>query len=1524
MIKLTYLETNDQECRGEILNLLTVLTRAGLDCTLIDSQNLSLLKYVLSQYDRSDKNYFPNTSVDNLRGLLRYAQEMFITRNMLGDLWISGVLVDVIELPHYKAPGLSWKIVFKALTGAVPMVFNAARTDFLLYYIERIMKIAIRLLKSNPMYPPAISFIIRILLFSREFKMNWESFSLFSLERALDFINNPRLKNYKDFWRLCSLWGALSPNSFIEKEWLSFICSGSAAREKPVSLEGLEFSRGMRLDSVLKSLGLLWVPGFVVAVRFGADNMYETILMDYVKKFGEEKFLENIVLSISFLVERTSRFSHIKDLTCCIITAISSSASLLKKIRTFSTKDIKSDFLYKECVKFCNFIQKSTIPDSMIRTLCSYMRVIFSLVGDYNILTKFFDTIDENKNHDKVLLEELCFYISKCPKEKLPTMSYNTIETITSSGSKNILRAANGLFAPQNIATTYKVADSLAHKEATYENIEVYCTIISLLPKNLNAFEFIVKNIECGNSGLFRTKLENILLKILRRITLHTEKEKLMGLAETIMTNTSASTFIKLKAALQEAIGNSTNESESLLSSVPEGTKMPMTTAYDKNKLESYILKEIKLRMNNNIEIVSSLFEFKPTYFREVLFAGELDHIITSFVKSRGDEIINDMVCSYAVKILNDLENADNDPKSWEKSILACSLIDALDKDILMHVTYDQLTKFSADTIHNFVHRWKESKEKSIYPPATLYDFYIIMRVIILALFDYNRVTLDNPDIVRLVSGIYDAYHHVVLPQNLQAASTITKCLSQGPDERSIAEGKLHAFLAAQITGGFSDLEIFGKSFVKTLVSLEFTLARKFTGIFFPLQPVSSSSSSEGKANTKRMGRIQDLAIYRMCQLHESPELTLRVALNFIMTAGVSSARDFYWVFNGLCSMISSSGHGLISDELKCLALRGATSLLVNVCIHDTREERIGHILDPEIYSNKQGYGLHRAKMINESIPLEEIISMSHEEYVEVLSVPENTGSRSSSLSPMSSPLLLSPKDEATVVLNLRRQGATNLSELIESFFNFEYERETESEFKFGYDPLPLSELSKKRTFHWKGLNISVAITNFMCTIENILDLQDLILKNDDLRLSNLQCEAIRSIVTLSDVLVPAQSMWLFDICIQLFDLVSESTVDFVLMHNLTIGVLKAAAQTNTKNAHIIDSINRVICHSLLSEHIIVKNAALIGVRFLMQASNRDAFLPPYLVSIIMNHINEIIYAAEPESTDDYVVQPESTTLYALSAGFDIIQNFPRTSEEFGFTDSFISCATSLCVDPKCSSGVIKNIHKGFRLLLLCDTIDQDKRIFIENFALEALQQNTIHSNLSMGLLFTAMFARKDAFSLYASKRRGPKSDELKKFQAIFEYIKRQSDNGGDSQISSPKLVDILGQMMADLLTPERGLEFVLRELVGSTKGYRRIVARVMDKILSVVGDKDSVFDIINAGISNFDRGSSGVLLTTCVLLSVSSNDVLLHSLFDSVLYGKCNKELLMLAGKEALRRFSSKYGEKLKITLKYSYNIDL
>ena len=1433
---------------------------------------------------------------------------------MLGDLWTSGTLINIIELPRDGTHDISWKVVFKALEDAIPMVFNSAQTDFLMYYVEGIMKIAIRQLKGRAMYPPVMDFIIRILLYSKEHKMNWESFSLISLGRALDFIKNPCLKSYKDFWRLCSLWSALSPNSFEQKNWSEFICSVPEVHEEASSHVHKEFPQGTRFDNMLKGLGLLWAPGFIVAVKFGAENMNEADLMKYVGGLGEEKFLENVVRSISLLVKRTAGLYHIRDLHRFIVAAILFTTKLLKRVRRLS-KEINKDYLYKECVKFCNFVHKSVIPDSIISSLCGYIRALFSLVEDYNLLKKFFDTLEENEDYDNAfLLEELCLYISKCPKEKVPAMSQRTIEMLISSDGKNIRRAAKGLFAAQNIATTYKVAEAWAREVGAYKNAEVYHAIVSQLPSNLATFELIVNNIGYAKVGLLCTKLEKVLVRILKRISGSTEREKLEALYEAVVSNTNPSRFTRLKAALQEAIGGTGDISETLLSIPPKGEESTTAQTYDKEKLGSYIMRQIELRMNDNIDIVSSLFELGDTHFQEALFSGKLDSIITTFVKNRGDAKVNDMACNYVVKILGDLENAEDESRSWEKSILVCSLIDVLDKELLMYVTYDQFIKFLGHTTHSFVQRWRDSSSKMYSPPATLYDFYIIMRATIFALFDYKNVTLEDPNIAKLVGGIYDAYSYVVLPQDLQAASVITRCLSQETDEKSIAEGKLHAFLAAQITGGFADLDEFGKSFVKTLVSLEFTLARKFTGILFPLPDSSATSEADTDIKSmRRMMRTQDLSIYRMCQLHESPELTLRVALNFITTAGVNSAHEFYWVHKGLCSMLSDTSHDLISDELKCLALRGATSLIVNACIHDTREERIRHILDPEIYSNKRGYGLHRAKMINESIPLEEIIAMAHEEYTEVLSKPEDvqSRSRSASLSPQMSPQGIVPKDEVAMEMDLKRQGARSLNDLIESFFNSEYEREGELVTKFGYDQLPLSEINKKRTFHWKGLNISVAISNFMYILESILGVDALISQEEDPQLSDLQCEAVHSLVTLSDVLVPAQSMWLLDVCTQLFDLVYGTTTDFLLMRNLVIGVLKSAAQTNSTSAHVVNAINRVICHSLVSEHMTVKSGVLIGVRFLVQASNRDVFLPDYLVTIVMNHINETLYT----------VQPENTLLHVLSAGFDLIQYFPRQSEEFGFTNSFTSGAAAICRDPKSSSNVVKHIYKGFRMLLLCDTIDQNKRIQIEEFALRMLKQDAVHSNLSIGLLFTSMYARKDAFSLYASKRRGPMTDELGKFQEIFAYIKHQTSDW-ELQASSPKLVDILGQMMGDLLTPEAGLRAVLRELSGSTERSRRIFARVMHKLMSMAEDKNTVFDAIKEALTNFGREADGVWLATCTLLSVSSDDKLMNNLFNIVLYGESNKELLQIAGMEALRRLNSDNVDDLKIIFNLHYDI--
>ena len=1521
MVRTTFYETTDQKCRGAILDLLSVLTRAGLNCSIIDSPERTFLLGALAQYQESNEAYFPNASKENLGGLLCFAQEMFVTRGNLEKVWKSGILSNIIELPQSVTSRVSWKTVFGGLAEATPMLFSAEDSDYLSYYIEKILKVVIRRLEPQTTQRMTTKFITQMLLLSKTHNKRWNSLSIISIESIMKYTNAPRLRDYDDVWRLCSLWRIVCPSAIEQVNWKSLVCSCPEPQEAQQDLT-TEISQGSRLDTVLNRLGLSWLPGFVVGSRVGAENMPKEVLSKYTKDIGEKKLLESITKSVDLSVSRSIGLYHIESLKLCVIAVIDSARNLLARLKDVSQEDSfdTSLFFEDQLDKFCSLLNKDIVPGSVKGALCKYMRTLYQIEKAEKPLSRLFYALEANKDHkNDFLIDELSFYLSRCLEEKVPAMDQNVIEKIMMSGNKNTHRTLKGLFAPQNIETTFKVVETWAQRGDTYKGAEVYFSMIMQLPKSMETFELIANNLGHAKVGLLCVKLEKVLLGILKRVAKHTGKDRLSAAYEKIVSSTSDMSFVKLKAQLQKTLGGAQDNSHIFQSLT--ATKQPSSPeerdqeveAREKETLVKCILKQIKLLAGDKTEAVSSLVELGGSYFKDVLFSGRLDKVIVPYVTRTENDTAKDVVCGYVKSIMNnEAEGPEHD--FWEKDILACTLIDALEGEILMHVTYDELVPFVARVTCSFVERWRTASAKAASPPATLFDFCMIMRVTIFALFDNARVTLDDPEVSKLVAGLYDAYSCVVLPQNLQAASVITRGLRQ---EGGTPEGKLRAFLAAQIVGGLAELEIFGKPFVHTLVLLEFTLARKFTGVLFPLPP--RGAAANGKA-----GRIQDMPIYRMCQVHESPELALRIALNFISTAGVNSAREFYWVHKGLCSILSDTDNSSeISDELKCLALRGVTSLIVNACIHDTREERRKLILDPAVYAVKREYGLRRAKMINESMPLEEVMSLVDGKYAEVLG--EDPGEQGSEGTASPSPLS-SPKDEEAAAMSLRKQGVTDLNEMIKALFNIEHDKEAEFGAKLGYDPLPLSELSKKRTFHWSGLNVSRTILDFMCILDRILDVQALLeVEGDALRLTNLQCEAVHSLVVLSDVLVPAQSMWLFDNCLQLFDLLQYASADFALMRNLVVGVLKAAAQTNTPTPAVVDAINRVVYYSLLSDRIVVANGALLGLRFVMQASGREAFMPADLITVVTYYINEMVRTA----------QPEGTMLHLLSAGFDLIQAFPKASEELGFTETFTAnaiamCRTSSSLSSSSSRVVVQHIYKNLRLLLLCDAIDQSKRILIEDFALRALQGQgqPLRDSLAMGLLFTSMYARKDAFSLYASKRRGPKgaAEERRRFQTIFDYIKRQSD----MQMTSPRLVDVLSQMMADLLTPEKSLELVLGELLGAPQSSRRVIARVMNRVLAMVEDKNEVFKTISVYVTKFGQdtpAATAAWLAACTLLSVSSDSTAMHNVFNYVLYEEdsVNNEILSLAAREALNVFKLEYNKReLATTLKKVYGVDV
>ena len=390
------------------------------------------------------------------------------------------------------------------------------------------------------------------------------------------------------------------------------------------------------------------------------------------------------------------------------------------------------------------------------------------------------------------------------------------------------------------------------------------------------------------------------------------------------------------------------------------------------------------------------------SYFTDMLFAGEFDWALHDFISSDSSHIVRYNICRYLREQMSKkLAGGVLGPVSssqWHKEVFLCSSLSTFatkyTRVLRTLVQPEDQIELAIHALAQFNVQWRAAA-------SSPFDLVAIFNFTALSLFDLTPQQQQqqqqqqqpssssdaaiemHPLLAHLVPPLYEAYRLTVLSQDLQAFTLVDRAVAEAPPEMRIV-AMLRGLVSGLLLGDLSESCHFGKSFASAVITLLLTLARKFPGLLFPLGSGGSGSGNGSGSGSESSGlppgmgpMVEDLPLYRMCQQSESPELTLRTALHFLTTVGVENEAQFRAVYCALRSLITAAGAGGlgISEELQCLALRGATSLVVKACTCDAKEDRLRAVLAAPLYLEQREYAVSRAKLVNQMMPLEEVIA---------------------------------------------------------------------------------------------------------------------------------------------------------------------------------------------------------------------------------------------------------------------------------------------------------------------------------------------------------------------------------------------------------------------------------------------------------------------------------------------------------------------------------------------------------------------
>ena len=574
-----------------------------------------------------------------------------------------------------------------------------------------------------------------------------------------------------------------------------------------------------------------------------------------------------------------------------------------------------------------------------------------------------------------------------------------------------------------------------------------------------------------------------------------------------------------------------------------------------------------------------------------------------------------------------------------------------------------------------------------------------------------------------------------------------------------------------------------------------------------------------------------EIPLYDMCQGgNGTPEWTLRHVIRFITTVGVESDSFFQEVFGSLRAILTVPDPAAlyISEELQCLALRGITAMILGVCYRDSQGAAQGHVPLHPVYAYHTGQAPSRFDPVHAALDAA-LAGIEGREW----RTPAGTDP--------------SRADRAA---------------------------------KFSYGQLPLSEIRQRpRKMRWQRLELTNAVAEVVYVIEALLHESDELKAFPDLGserpdkqqqqqskvivFTQLQLEAVYSLVLLSDLLSDDHIAWMQDLFARFFGaLAAPSTPDPVLMGNLAYGVLKCVAMTGASTPAAAKLVAYVVKYSLEAENAAISIGALAGMRLLLLLllHHADAgtpkllLLPPHLVGLATRHILAELGRPSPCS--------EQSVLHLLASGFSLIRAFPSETELSGFSDGLVKAVCALVAVEDCSPVVSCAAYLGLSTLLAEASLPARTQGSLEAFALKALRALPPHAASSergltlLGILLSAV---------YHSPAARPAAELDKAIRALFGLARK----GFFACRCVEAFVEGVARIVMDRLAPEVAVSLAVSEL-SKAKTSAWVTGLVVGRVFSLVEDRGVLATVTAASLRGIltCEAPYKVWMATCLLLA--------------------------------------------------------
>lgn len=599
-----------------------------------------------------------------------------------------------------------------------------------------------------------------------------------------------------------------------------------------------------------------------------------------------------------------------------------------------------------------------------------------------------------------------------------------------------------------------------------------------------------------------------------------------------------------------------------------------------------------------------------------------------------------------------------------------------------------------------------------------------------------------------------------------------------------------------------------------------------------------------------------DIPLYEMCQGGNGmPEDTLRRVLRFITTVGLKSDSYFQEVHGSLRAILTIPDPAslYISESLQCLALRGITYMILGICHHEPAADALEHVPLRSVYTYRP-----RTPSSMPS-PVYTAISAALADY------------------------------EAHDYCFHAAPAGTDPAR-------------ADCPARFSYNQLPLEDVRAPRKMKWHRLDLMNTVIEVTDIIETLLcDVEELNHPQDRPDgphripvLTQLQIDAIYSLVLLSDLLGKEKTAWLQDLLARLFAIFLPigTVADSVLMGNLVYGVLKCVAVTGDSAPATVKLVTDVVKYALESGNPTISVSALAGLRAIADAGD-PKLLPPYLIGLATKHILAEL-SRRPYS--------ERSVLHLLSSGFSLVRSFPSETEMSGFFDGLLRCVRGLFATQESTPAINSAVFHGFCTLIEESSLPSRAQLSLESFALKTLRELPSHAtNSQRGLVMFGILLT----SLYHADDR-PITDRDKAVRNLFELARR-----GALSRNVHVLVESIARLVVDRMSPDVAVSLAVSELIKS-KRNAAVTGLVVERVFGLVGHRASFANIVAAslrGILSCDVPYR-VWMATCLLLAATDVPVL-HALFGDTLSAcKEDLELFGLVVAEFVERADNLSGE--------------